>query len=87
MELFEEFTNLWSQDQDTRIAALQEANAGMHDVVNTERELREASERQLRPFKEYVEASRAMAAKAAADAAADRDANPPTLMDGDDIEG
>ena len=65
MELFEEFTNLWSQDQDTRIAALQEANAGMHDVVNTEREMREASERQLRPFKEYVEASRAMAAKAA----------------------
>ena len=49
MELFEEFTNYWSKDQDTRIAALQEANAGMHDVVNTERELREASERQLRP--------------------------------------
>ena len=63
--------------RDTRIAALQEANAGMHDVVNTEREMREACERQLRPFKEYVEASRAMAAKAAADAAADRDANAP----------
>ena len=77
MTLFERFTNLWTKDQDTRIAALAEANAGMHDVVNTEREKREAAERELRPFKEYVEASDAMAAAAAADAAADRDAMPP----------
>ena len=52
------------------------ANAEMHDVVNTERERREACERELRPFQEYVEASDAMAARAAADAAADRDAMP-----------
>ena len=32
MTLFERFTNIWTKDQDTRIVALMEANAGMHNV-------------------------------------------------------
>ena len=82
MTLFEEFTNIWTKDQDNRIATLAAANAEMHDVVTAERGKREDAERELRPFRDYVEASHAMAAAAAADAAADRDANaPPELMD------
>ena len=86
MTLFERFTNLWTKDQDTQIATLKAANAEMHDVVNHERERREAAERDLRPFQEYVEASDAMAAAAAADAARERDEAAPTES-GDGAEG
>ena len=76
MTLFERFTTLWSKDQDMQIATKNAANAEMHDLLNTEREKREAAERELRPFQEYVEASDAMATAAAANAARERDEAP-----------
>ena len=85
MTLFERFTNLWTKDQDMQIATLTSANAEMHDLLNAEREKREATERELRPFQDYVDAADAMAARAAAEAAADRDAAvPPESGDGAD---
>jgi hypothetical protein len=74
MTLFERFTNIWTKDQDARIAALTSANAEMHDMLTAEREHCEDAARELRPFQEYVDAADALAASAAADAAAQRDA-------------
>ena len=82
MTLFERFTNIWTKDQDNRIATLTSNLAEANDLMNAEREKRGHAERELRPFREYVEASDAMAAAAAADAAADRDAAPAEAGDG-----
>ena len=70
MTLFERFTNIWTKDQDSRIAALTAANAEMHDMLAGERTKRAEAERDLRPFQEYVAAADALADAAAADAAA-----------------
>ena len=70
MTLFERFTNIWTKDQDSRIAALTAANAEMHDMLAAERGKRAEAERDLRPFQEYVAAADAIADAAAADAAA-----------------
>ena len=86
MTLFERFTNIWTKDQDSRIAALNANLAEANDMLIAERERRVDAERELRPFQEYVEASDAMAAAAAADAARERDEAAPAES-GDGAEG
>ena len=71
--LFERFTNIWSRDQDQRIAMLTAANAEMHDALAVERMAHMACKEALRPFLEYVDAADAHGEEVSADAAAQRD--------------
>ena len=85
MTLFERFTNIWTKDQDNRIAILRDALAEANDMLTAEREKRIAAEVELLPFQDYVDASDAMAATAAANAARERDeATPAESGDGAD---
>ena len=74
MSLFERFTTIYAKDQQMQIDAQTSANAELHDMLEAERGLRRDAEDELRPFRVYVENADAIAARAAADAAAERDA-------------
>ena len=77
MTLFQRFTTIYAKDQQMQIDAKASANAELHDILEAERGLRRDAEAELRPFREYVEHADAIAAQAAADAAAERDAAAP----------
>ena len=83
--LFERYNAIRFEEHNMAAVANRTNRAEMHDLLNAEREKREAAEEELRPFKEYVEESDAMAAAAAADAAAQRDAAPTEAGDGEVI--
>ena len=86
MDLFHRFTSMWTKDQDGQVATLRATLAEANDSIDALRVRAEAAERELRPFQDYVEASDAMAAAAAADAARERDEAAPTES-GDGAEG
>ena len=77
MTLFERFITIYAKDQQLQIDAKTGAAAELHDMLEAERGLRRDAEAELRPFRSYVENADAIAAQAAADAAAERDANAP----------
>ena len=85
MDLFERFITIYAKDQQTQIDAKTSAAAELHDMLEAERGLRRDAEAELRPFRSYVENADAIAAQAAADAAAERDAMAPDVPM-DDIE-
>ena len=78
MTLFERYNAIRFEEHNLAAAASRTNRAEMHDLLNAEREKREAAEEELRPFKEYVAESDAMTSHAAAADAADRDAAAPT---------
>ena len=75
--LFQRFVVIYAKDQQLQIDAKTSAAAEMHDLLEAERGLRRDAEAELRPFRSYVENADAIAAQAAADAAAERDAMAP----------
>ena len=79
--LFNRFITIYAKDQQMQIDAKTSAAAELHDMLNAERIRREDAEAELRPFREYVEHADAIAAQAAADAAAERDAAAPAEPD------
>ena len=83
MTLFERFITIYAKDQQLQIDAKTSAAAELHDMLEAERGQRRDAEAELRPFRSYVENADAIAAQAAADAAAERDAAAPAADEGE----